>query len=229
MSRIILKISGEMLKDSDKVVSEERLKIIYETIKILKRHNHKIGIVIGGGNHFRGRENNNMEVITRDTIGMLGTVMNALHLKDYLFKNDVISHVYTPFNFPDLIPNLSDEELLNNCNKGEVIIFGGGVGKSGYSTDSGVILASEKLNGELIIKMTNVDGIYDSDPKVNMDANKYDKLTYNAVIENQLSVMDEYAFKKAEEMNIKILVMSFFDYEKLDNYFNGEKLGTEVK
>ena len=77
--------------------------------------------------------------------------------------------------------------------------------------------------------MTNVDGIYDSDPKVNMDANKYDKLTYNAVIENQLSVMDEYAFKKAEEMNIKILVMSFFDYEKLDNYFNGEKLGTEVK
>ena len=109
MSRIILKISGEMLKDSDKVVSEERLKIIYETIKILKRHNHKIGIVIGGGNHFRGRENNNMEVITRDTIGMLGTVMNALHLKDYLFKNDVISHVYTPFNFPDLIPNLSDE------------------------------------------------------------------------------------------------------------------------
>ena len=228
MSRIILKISGEALKDEFSNVSLDKLKIVFDTIKILKKYNHQIAIVIGGGNFFRGRENKDMNVVTRDTIGMLGTIMNALYIKDYLEKNSIEVILSTPFTFPNLILNYSDEELKNEYNKGNIIIFGGGVGMSGYSTDSGVILASNKLNSDLIIKMTNVNGVYDKDPKINLDAKKYDKLTYKEVLEKDLKVMDKYAIENMLNKKIKLLVMNFQEYEKLNNYFNGELVGTEV-
>ena len=161
MSRIVLKISGEALKGEYNNVDEKKLQIILETVNILKKFNHKIAIVIGGGNYFRGREHTNMNAITRDTIGMLGTVMNALYLKDFLEKSNLKVIVSTPFTFPNLINNISDEELNQAYDNNDIIIFGGGVGKSGYSTDSGVILACSKLNSDFIIKMTNVDGVYD--------------------------------------------------------------------
>ena len=228
MKRIILKISGEALKDNDKNVDEKKLNIILETIKILKKHEHKISIVIGGGNYFRGRENTHMNAVTRDTIGMLGTVMNALYLKDYLEKNNLNVVISTPFYFPGLIDNFTDDELKEKYDSDDIIIFGGGVGKSGYSTDSGVILACNKLEGNIIMKLTNVDGVYDSDPKINKNAKKYDKLTYKEVIDNDLQIMDKYAIENAMKKNIKILVMNFLEYEKLNDYFEGKTIGTEV-
>lgn len=228
MSRIVLKISGEALKDNNSNVAEEKLKIILNTINILKKYKHKIAIVVGGGNYFRGRENTHMEVITRDTIGMLGTVMNALYIKDYLMKSGLNAIVSTPFSFPNLIEEYTDMELINKYDGGDTIIFGGGVGMSGYSTDSGVILATKKLNSDFIIKMTNVDGVYDSDPKVNKDAIKYDRLTFKEVIEKDLKVMDMYAIEEADKRNIKILVMNFLKYNELEDYFNGKLIGTEV-
>jgi len=227
MSRIILKISGEALKNNDEQVCEEKLEVIYKTIQILKEK-HRIGIVIGGGNFFRGREHSDMNKVTADTIGMLGTIMNALYLKDYLEKNNIKATISTPFNFPGLINNYSDNELKDKYNAGEIIIFGGGVGKSGYSTDSGTILAREKLESDLIIKMTNVDGVYDSDPKTNLNAKKFDKLTYDDVLENKLKVMDEFAVRKCNERGTKILVIHFNDYNQLNRYFDGESIGTII-
>lgn len=229
MSRIILKISGEALKNSDENVSVDKLNVVLNTIMILKKYNHKVAIVVGGGNYFRGRENTHMEVITRDTIGMLGTIMNALYIKDYLIKNNINSIVSTPFSFPNLINKYTDEELKGKYDNGDVVIFGGGVGMSGYSTDSGVILASDKLNSNFIIKMTNVDGVYDSDPKLNSKALKYDKLTYDEVLNKDLKVMDRYAIENAKNKNIKILVMNFLKYEEIEEYLNGKIIGTEVK
>lgn len=228
MSRIILKVSGEALKGTNANVDNNKLEIILNTINILKEYKHQVAIVIGGGNYFRGRENTNMEVITRDTIGMLGTVMNALYIKDYLEKNDLKVTVSTPFDFPNLICKYDDEELKNKFDNGEVIVFGGGVGMSGYSTDSGVILACEKLDGDFIIKLTNVDGVYDSDPKINKNAIKFDKLTYQEVIDKELKVMDMYAIEKAMDKHIKILVMNFMKYTELNDYFKGNLVGTEV-
>ena len=229
MSRIILKVSGEALKDNENVVSKNKLKIILDTINLLKKDNHKISVVIGGGNFFRGREHIEMDKVTADTIGMLGTIMNALYLKEYLEEHNMNSIVSTPFNFPELISNYSDEEMKEKYNKGEIVIFGGGVGKSGYSTDSGTILASEKLDCDLIIKMTNVDGVYDSDPKFNENAIKFDKLSYEEIINKELKVMDFYAIKKCQENNIKILVISFSEYENIIKRFNGEKFGTVIE
>ena len=229
MNKVILKISGEALKDGLDNVSNDKLKMVLETIKILQKRNQLIGIVIGGGNFFRGREHTNMHKVTADTIGMLGTVMNALYLKDYLEQNNIECVISTPFEFPNLIPKLDDNELNDAMFQEKVVIFGGGVGKSGYSTDSGVILARDILNADTIIKMTNVDGVYDSDPKLNPNAKKYDKLTYREVLDQDLKVMDRYAFIKLLEKKTKLLVMNFDKYAELEQYFDGKNIGTIVE
>ena len=229
MNKVVLKISGEALREGNDPVSKNSLKIILNTIKLLQKRQKLIGIVIGGGNFFRGREHNDMNKVTADTIGMLGTVMNALYLKDYLEKNGIKSVVSTPFSFPDLLDNY-DNNLLNDAMfQGKVIIFGGGVGKSGYSTDSGVILARDILYADTIIKMTNVDGVYDSDPKINTKTKKYDKLTYQEVLDKDLKVMDRYAFLKLQEKKTKLLVINFENYEDLDKYFDGLQVGTIIE
>ena len=228
MSRIILKFSGEALKNHDELVAKEKLAIILKTIKLLQENNHEIAIVIGGGNFFRGREHADIEKVTRDTIGMLGTVMNALYVKDFLENHNIKSIISTPFNFPNLIDNYTKEGLKDLYNKGNIIIFGGGVGLSGYSTDSGTVLARDILDANLIIKMTNVDGVYSDDPKINKDAIKFDYLSYKEVIDNEYQVMDLYAIKKCQEMKTKILVMNIDNYEQINEYFKGKNIGTEI-
>lgn len=228
MAKVILKISGEALKEDNNLVGSSKLEIIKQTIDLLQKDKHQVGIVIGGGNFFRGREHPDMNKVTADTIGMLGTVMNALYLKDYLEKNKIKAVVSTPFTFPNLIPNYNKDVLNNFYEENTVIIFGGGVGKSGYSTDSGVIKAALILESDLIIKLTNVDGVYDSDPKKNKDAKKYDKITYEEVLKQKLEVMDEYAIKNCQEKSIKILVLNFLDYEKILDYFKGIQVGTII-
>lgn len=228
MSRIILKVSGEALKSGNDNVSADKLKVVLETIKILQTNNHKIGIVIGGGNFFRGREHDDMNKVTGDTIGMLGTVMNALYLHDYLDKFNINSIISTPFDFPYLLENFTDIELKDKFND-NVVIFGGGVGMSGYSTDSGVILALKKLEGDLVIKLTNVDGVYTDDPKINPASTKIDELTFASVIENKYNVMDEYAFKECEKMNVNIIVMNFNDYKYINEIIaRKSNLGTFI-
>ena len=228
MSRVILKISGEALKGDNNLVSESKLKIVLKTIELLKQEHNEVGIVIGGGNYFRGREHQDMDKVTADTIGMLGTIMNALYLKDYLIKNNIEALVTTPFSFPNLLKDYQNEEINTEFNKGKVIIFGGGIGKSGYSTDSGVVLAALTLGADLIIKMTNVDGVYSEDPKINPKAIKYDYLTYQEVIKKDLKVMDIYAIEECQKNNIKILVMNFNEYEKITEYFRGAKVGSLI-
>ena len=229
MSRVILKISGEALKKGNALVSPEELKMILETIKILKNNNHLVSIVVGGGNIFRGRNHEDMEVLTRDTIGMLGTVINALYIKDYLIKNGISSLVTTPFEFPNLLSDYSEEELNKFYEDGNVIIFGGGIGLSGYSTDSGVVKALNILNTDLIIKMTNVPGVFDSDPKINKNAKMFEQLSYDDVLLNNYGIMDMYAIKECQKKKVKILVMNFLDYKYLNNYFMGKKIGTIIK
>lgn len=229
MNKVILKISGEALKDGNNPVSSNSLEIILNTIKILRKREQLIGIVIGGGNFFRGREHSDMNKVTADTIGMLGTVMNALYLKDYLEHNNVKCIVTTPFDFPNLLDNYDNNEINDAMFQGKVVIFGGGVGKSGYSTDSGVILARDILYADTIIKMTNVDGVYNSDPKINSNAIKYDKITYQEVLDKDLKVMDRYAIEKCMEKKTKILVINFKKYEDLEKYFDGINIGTIIE
>lgn len=228
MKRVILKISGEVLKSDNENVSKDKLEKICKIVSLLKERGICVGIVSGGGNFFRGREHTDMNQVERDTIGMLGTVMNALYIKDYLSNNNIDAVVSTPFNFNKLISNYKSRELKKLYDKGTVIVFGGGVGKCGYSTDSGTILASQILNSKLIIKLTKVDGIYDKDPELYKDVIKYDYLKYDEVLDKDIKVMDKYAVEMCKEKNIKILVMSFNKYDQILKYFDGINIGTEV-
>lgn len=225
MSRIIIKLSGEALKDGNDLVASTNLEKVVNTTKMLK-DKHQIAIVVGGGNYFRGREHPEFDQVTGDTIGMLGTVINALYIKNILAKNNISSYIDTPFAFPDLIDKV--DNLKELYDKGDVIIFGGGVGKSGYSTDSGIILATEKVDANLIIKLTNVDGVYDKDPKIFKDAKRFNYLTYDEVLNKNLKIMDTYAIKECANRKIKILVMNFNDYDKINDYFNGQSIGTVI-
>ena len=228
MARIILKISGEALKQDDKIVDVSKLKMVLETINILKKYDSKIAIIVGGGNIFRGRSNLNMKDDNSTAIGVSGSIINALYLKDYLENNNLNVVLSTPFKLNSLIKEYTDEEMLNKFNNGDIVIFGGGVGKIGYSTDSGVILANSKLNCDLIIKMTNVDGVYSEDPKINNDAIKYNKLSYQKVLEDKLNIMDEAAIKNCMENDIKILVMNFNSHTEIEKYFKNEEIGTII-
>lgn len=228
MSRIILKISGEGLKSNNEQVSSERLNMVLKLVSILKENNHKVGIVVGGGNFFRGRDHGDMDTVTADTIGMLGTVMNALYMKDYLVSNGISSEVSTPFSFPGLLEDYTNDNFKEMFDTGKVIIFGGGVGKSGYSTDSGTILATSIVDADLIIKLTNVDGVYSDDPKINKDATKFDTLTYDEVLNNGYGVMDAFAIEECKNKNIKILVMDFNKYNEINDYFEGKNIGTII-
>ena len=225
MSRIVIKLSGEALKDGNDLVASTNLEKVVKIIKMLK-DKHQIAIVVGGGNYFRGKEHPEFAKITGDTIGMLGTVINALYIKNILDKNNISCNIDTPFSFPNLISKVDNIKELYD--KGNIIIFGGGVGKSGYSTDSGVILASEKVDADLIIKLTNVDGVYDKDPKIFKDAQKFDYLTYDEILNKNLKIMDTYAIKECAKRKIKILVMNFQSYEKIKDYFQGQLMGTVI-
>ena len=215
-------------QQGDKLVDSSKLKMVLETINILKKYDNKIAIIVGGGNIFRGRSNLNMRDDNSTAIGVSGSIINALYLKDYLENNNLNVVLSTPFKLNSLIKEYSDEEMLNGYNNGDIVIFGGGVGRIGYSTDSGVILANDKLNCDLIIKMTNVDGVYSEDPKINKNAIKYNKLSYNKVLEDKLNIMDEAAIKNCQENNIKILVMNFNSYTQVEKYFKHEEIGTII-
>lgn len=217
MERIILKISGEALKSEEELVSKKSLDTILNSINIIRNRGYKVGIVVGGGNILRGREHEDMDVINRDTIGMLGTVINAIFIKDYLVKNNFNAVVSTPFSFPNLIPDYSNEELKEK----DIVIFGGGTGMSGYSTDSGTITAKEMMDADMIIKLTNVDGVYDKDPHKYNDAIKFAHLSYDEVLDKELNVMDLFAISKCKEYNTKLLVIEFSHPEEIDKYFDG--------
>lgn len=229
MSKVLLKISGGALKNGKDFVAEKNLVIIVKTIKWLLNHHHEVAIIIGGGNFFRGREHQNMKEINRDSIGMLATCMNAFFLRDYFDKNDISSIISTPFTFPNLLPFYSDEKLNNYFHSQKVIIFGGGVGKTGVSTDSAIIVACEKLEIDLIIKMTDVDGVYDSDPKINKDAKMINNISFKELFTKKFKILDPEAIDYIHKKNIKMLIVNFNKWQEITKYFNNEQfIGTKV-
>lgn len=223
--KVVLKISGESLGNSDSNIAEDNAIYIANMIKKIKDKGNIVSVIIGGGNHFRGREHPEMDKVTADTIGMLGTVMNALILKDYLSKLGEEVTLKTPFTFPNLIEDVSSETLKNTSS---IIIYGGGIGKSGYSTDSAVMMASSNNNSDLIIKLTNVDGVYDKDPNLYKDAKMYKYISYKDVINNDLGIMDMFAIKECQRLQIKILVTNFKDIDGILGFFDGREIGTVI-
>ncbi|MBR3660605.1 MAG: UMP kinase [Bacilli bacterium] len=226
---ILLKLSGESLMSDNENINKEKTREIAELIKRVHDMGINIGIVVGGGNFFRGRSHQDMEAINADSMGMLGTTMNALALRDAFTKAEIPNLIFSPFNFHELIESHSEEEIKALYNSGTVITFSGGTGHIGCSTDTAASMKAILVGADVIIKLTNVDGVYDKDPNKYNDAKLYTKLSHEEVLNNpEIKVMDLKCIEDCKEYKKDILVINFNDKENLIKVLNGEKIGTVI-
>lgn len=226
---ILLKLSGESLMSETENINKDRTREIAKLIKRVHDMGVNVGIVVGGGNFFRGRSHQDMEAINADSMGMLGTTMNALALRDAFTKEGIKNIVFSPFDFHELIEYHSEEELKKLYKEGTVIVFSGGTGHIGCSTDTAASMKAIMIGADVIIKLTNVDGVYDKDPNKYSDASMYKKLTHQEVLNNpEIKVMDLKCIKDCMEANKDILVINFNDKENLIKVLNGEDIGTVI-
>ena len=226
---ILLKLSGESLMGDNENINKEKTLEIAKLIKRVHEMGINIGIVVGGGNFFRGRSHQDMEAINADSMGMLGTTMNALALRDAFTKVGIPNLIFSPFDFHELITYHSEEEIKKFYQEGTVITFSGGTGHIGCSTDTAASMKAILIGAEVIIKLTNVDGVYDKDPNKYPDAKMYTKLSHQEVLDNpEIKVMDLKCIEDCMQENKDILVINFNDQENLIKVLNGEKIGTVI-
>ena len=226
--RVLLKLSGEALSkkgfgiDFDKVLS-----IASEIIEITKLDT-EVAIVVGGGNFWRGRSNLDMDRCTSDYIGMLGTTMNALALGDAFKQLGQDVRVQTGVEMRQIAEFYIKDRAVKHLNNKRVVIFGCGTGSPFFSTDTAAALRANEIGADVLIKATNVDGIYDSDPKINKDAKKYDYITYLDVLNKKIKVMDFTSITLCMENDIPILVMNINKKNNLKKVIEGKQIGTIV-
>ncbi|MCI8361429.1 MAG: UMP kinase [Clostridiales bacterium] len=228
--RILLKISGEALAgeqgfglDFDTVVR------ICESVRKCADMGVEIGIVVGGGNFWRGRSHDKMDRARADHMGMLATVINSLALADGLEQLGVPVRVQTGIAMQEIAEPYIRNKAVRHMEKGRVVVFGCGTGNPFFSTDTAAALRAAEIDADIIFKATNVDGVYDSDPKKNPNAKKFDTLSYLDVLNNGLQVMDSTAASLCMDNNISILVFNLNDPDNIVRAAAGEQAGTIVK
>lgn len=227
--RIILKLSGEVLAGKTKHgIDFERTLEIAKEVKECVELGYEIGIVVGGGNFWRGKSNEYMDRATSDYIGMMGTVMNALALGDAFKQIGVPVRVQTGVEMRQVAEYYIKDRAIRHLNKGRVVIFGCGTGSPFFSTDTASSLRAAEINADVLIKATKVDGIYDKDPKKFKTAKKYEKISYIDVLNNNLHIMDSTAISLCMEEKIPILVFDINKKGNLSKIIKGENIGTLV-
>lgn len=227
--RIILKLSGEVLAGKTKHgIDFERTLEIAREVKECVDLGYEIGIVVGGGNFWRGKSNEYMDRATSDYIGMMGTVMNALALGDAFKQIGAPVRVQTGVEMRQIAEFYIKDRAIRHLSKGRVVIFGCGTGSPFFSTDTASSLRAAEVNADVLIKATKVDGIYDKDPKKFKNATRYDKLSYIEVLNKELHIMDSTAISLCMEENIPIMVFDINKKGNLVKVVTGKDIGTLV-
>ena len=228
--RILLKLSGEALSGSkDNGIDFERVIEIAKEVKDCLDMDFSIAIVVGGGNFWRGKANDFMERQTSDYIGMLATTMNALALQDAFRQMDVPVRVETAIEMRKVAEFYLREKCEKHLEKGRVVIFGCGTGNPFFSTDTAAALRAAEINADILVKATNVDGIYDKDPKKYKDAKLIKETTYNEVLNKKLKVMDLTAITLCMEESIPIIVFNINKPGMLKQALITDDIGSIVK
>ena len=227
--RVIIKLSGEALAgEKGNGIDEGVLNAITDQIKAVKDLGVEIGIVVGGGNFWRGRQGKEMDSATADHMGMLATVINALGLQDALERKGVQTRVQTAIDIIKVAEPYILRKAISHLGKGRVVIFACGTGNPHFTTDTAAALRAADINAEVLLLAKNVDGIYDSDPKTNPNAKKYDKLSYIDFISNGLKAMDTTAITMCMENNIPVLAFGLDEKDALLRAVSGEMIGTLI-
>ncbi len=227
--RILLKLSGEALSGQEKQgINFEVVNKISSQIKRCVDSGVQVGIVVGGGNFWRGRTGGNMDRTRADHMGMLATVINSLAIADSLEQLNVDVRVQTAISMKEIAESYIRDRAVRHLEKGRVVIFGCGTGSPFFSTDTAAALRAAEINADIILKATMVDGVYDKDPNLHNDAKKYDKLSFMEVLNKDLKVMDSTAASLCKDNDIKILVFSILNPENIYKAVMGESIGTVV-
>lgn len=229
--RILLKLSGEALGGPTGVgINPEVIRDMASQIREVRQLGVEVVIVIGGGNIFRGAQGSTqgIERATGDYMGMLATVINALALQDALEKQGVATRVQSAITMSQVAESFIRRRAVRHLEKGRVVIFGGGTGNPYFSTDTAAALRANEIGAEVILKATKVDGVYDSDPKKNSKAKRFEKITYLEALQMQLKVMDATAFSLCMDNKMPIIVFDVFMAGNLKRVVMGEPVGTLV-
>ncbi len=234
MEKVILKLSGEAMSGDRKAgIDPEEIKKIALEIKAARDESDKgIGIVMGGGNFMRGRDAEalGMDRIEADYMGMIGTLCNALALKSMLESVSCPVKLLTCLELPQVLELYNKADANKYLEEKDIVIFAGGTGRPFFSTDTAAVLRAIDINAKTILMGKNgVDGVYDSDPKINKDAKKYDILTHRDVLTKQLKIMDETAAALSEENDIDILVFDINSEGNIKKAVSGMVKGTLIK
>ena len=228
--RILLKVSGEVLAgEKGHGVDFDTVNRICAAIKACADLGVQIGIVVGGGNFWRGRSSGTMDRTRADQMGMLATVINCLALQEALIQEGNDAVVMTALDIQRVARSFNKDEAVRLLEAGRVVIFGGGTGNPFFSTDSGAALRACEIEADIFFKATNVDGVYDKDPNKFADAVKYDTLTYDEILEKHLGVMDNTAAALAGNSRLPVLVFNLNDPANIKRAVLGENIGTIVK
>ena len=230
MKRILLKLSGEALAGEKKTgFDEETVRKVALQVKELVDDGIQVGIVIGGGNFWRGRSSGGMDRTRADHMGMLATTINALAIADVLESMDIDVRVQTAITMQQVAEPYIRNKAMSHLKKGRLVIFGCGTGNPFFSTDTAAALRAVEIEADIFLKATMVDGVYDKDPNKYNDAVKYDSLTFSDVLNQELAVMDSTAATMCRDNDMGLLV---FDLSRPDNIYDaimGKNIGTIIK
>lgn len=227
--RVILKLSGEALASKKgSGYDDDLIADIARQVKQIVENGTDVGIVIGGGNYWRGRSNDTIDRTKADQIGMLATIMNCIYVSEIFRSEGIMTNILTPFECGSMTKLFSKDRANKYFAKGMVVFFAGGTGHPYFSTDTGIALRAVELDADAILLAKAIDGVYDSDPKINPAAKKYDTISIQEVVERKLGVVDMTASVMCMENKMPLMVFGLEERNSIINAMAGNGSGTMV-
>lgn len=227
--RVLLKISGEALGGKGKLgLDQDVLTNIASQIELIKEFDVEIGIVVGGGNFWRGRNSDSMDRSTSDHMGMLATTMNCLALQEALESKGINVRVQTAIEMRQIAEPYIRRRAVRHLEKGRIVIFGCGTGNPFFTTDTAAALRAAEIEADVLLLAKNVDGVYDSDPTQNINAKRFESLSYMDVLSNGLGVMDSTAITLCMDNSLPIIVFGIDRPDNVKRVLLGEQIGTII-
>lgn len=229
VKRVLLKLSGEALAGDKKTgFDEETVVGVAKQIKVLTEQGYEIGIIIGGGNFWRGRTSEKIDRTKADSIGMLATVMNCLYVSEIFRTEGMKTEILTPFTCGAFTELFSKDKAVEALTQGKVVFFAGGIGHPYFSTDMGTVLYAIEIEADIILSAKSIDGVYDSDPAVNPDAKKFDEISIKDVVDKKLGVIDLAESVLCMENKMPMLMFGLNEKDSIINTVNGKFTGTKI-
>lgn len=230
IKRVLLKLSGEALSNNGmgSGYNEDKVRDVARQVKLSVDKGIEIGIVIGGGNYWRGRTSERIDRTKADQIGMLATIMNCIYVSEIFRSEGMDTEIYSPFICGTMTKLFSKDATIESFKAGKVVFFAGGTGHPYFSTDTGIVLRAVELEADIILLAKSIDGVYDSDPKINKDAKRYDEINIEEVINKKLRVVDLTASVMCMEAKMPLFVFDLNEDDSIKNAIAGKINGTKV-